>query len=117
MTITNIALNLSMNLILTNIKFEEYNMMLIILEVIVFVTEGIVAFLFKSVRWKGFIASICANSVSLGLGLLINNQVKNNQVFVYIAIAFGIAFLIEYVFLFWYEFSSSLDLKEKKDKQ
>lgn len=116
MTFTNIVLNLGMNLLLTSFEFEQYYTVLISLEIVVYITEGIIACCFKSVRWKGFIASICANTVSLGLGLIINNTVKDVQVFVYLSIAFGIAFLIEYAFLFWFEITLNSNAKKEKER-
>ncbi|MFA7134065.1 MAG: hypothetical protein WC122_03755 [archaeon] len=68
----NIALNLTMNMLLIFAFNDHYVTSLIIMEVLVFLIEGFIIFWFKNIRFKGFLISIGANSISLGIGLLFN---------------------------------------------
>lgn len=68
----NIALNLTMNMLLIFAFKDHYVTSLIIMEVLVFLIEGFIIFWFKNIRFKGFLISIGANSISLGIGLLFN---------------------------------------------
>jgi hypothetical protein len=68
----NIALNLTMNMLLIFAFNDHYVTSLIIMEVLAFLIEGFIIFWFKNIRFKGFLISIGANSISLGIGLLFN---------------------------------------------
>jgi len=68
----NIVLNLAMNVLLMFVFKDYYVASLIIMEILVFLSEGFIIFWFKNIRFKGFLISIGANSISLGIGLLFN---------------------------------------------
>lgn len=68
----NIVLNLAMNVLLMFVFKNYYVVSLIIMEILVFLSEGFIIFWFKNIRFKGFLISIGANSISLGVGLLFN---------------------------------------------
>ena len=68
----NIILNIAMNLLLVFAFKDYYVASLIIMEVLVFLIEGFIIFWFKNIRYKGFLISLGANAISLGIGLLFN---------------------------------------------
>ncbi len=98
----NIILNLTMNLLLIFVFKNYYVTSLIIMEVLVFLIEGFIIFWFKNIRFKGFLISIGANSISLGIGLLFN-QLRLFMIFpIGMLIILLSVFIIEFIFVVLY---------------
>ncbi len=98
----NIVLNITMNLLLIFVFKDHYVPSLIIMELLVFLIEGFIIFWFKNIRLKGFLISIGANSISLGIGLLFN-QFRLFMIFPsgMLIILLSI-FIIEFIFVILY---------------
>jgi hypothetical protein len=72
------------------------------MEVLVFLIEGFIIFWFKNIRFKGFLISIGANSISLGIGLLFN-QLRLFMIFpIGMLIILLSVFIIEFIFVVLY---------------
>jgi len=96
----NIALNLVMNLLLVYVFTYRYIVALAIMEVIVVLIEGFAIFWFKNIRYKGFLIALGANSVSLGIGLLLNQFHLLARFPIIMMILLVPLFLIEFAFIF-----------------
>ena len=111
MYVTNIILNLSMNITLYYIKdYSTYLTLLIIFEISVFVIEGFIYYLFTKKRlWYCFLASFTANICSFALGYLFNYyNIPHNQMWFFILTSiFVVLFSIELAY------SLFLFIKEK----
>ena len=71
--LSNIVLNPTMNLILGQISREYYYMSLTLFEIATILIEAIILFfLLKRKAIRSFLAALCANAVSLGVGIAIN---------------------------------------------
>jgi hypothetical protein len=102
----NIVLNITMNLLLIFVFKNHYVASLIIMELLVFLIEGFIIFWFKNIHYKGFLISLGANSISLGIGLLIN--------FFHLFAFFPIVMLIILLSVFIVEFTLILFYLVKK---
>lgn len=107
----NIILNIAMNLLLVFAFKDYYVASLIIMEVLVFLIEGFIIFWFKNIRYKGFLISLGANAISLGIGLLFN-YFRLSAIFpLGMLIILLTVFIVEFTFIFLFL------LKKSKKKE
>ena len=95
----NIALNVSMNLLLRYVFFRDYYLALIIMEVIVVIIEAFIIFWYQEIRYKGLYIALAANLASLGIGLALNQIPVLMSPNLMVIIIFLVLFIIETIMI------------------
>ncbi|MFA7700981.1 MAG: hypothetical protein WCX85_03820 [Bacilli bacterium] len=105
--VMNIVLNLLMNVLLIFVFNSHYAIALVIMEIIIFLSEGFIIFWFKNIRYKGFIIALGANLASLGIGLAFNHFRLLMSLPLIMSVILTIIFVIEFVLIFLHIINSS----------
>ncbi len=69
---TNIVTNISMNIILMNIKYQYMNQAIIIAEISVFILEALIYFMVTKKLKHALLLSLIANALSYSIGFIVS---------------------------------------------
>ena len=105
MSLANIILNVSMNLLsLLMTSVNNYRIFLIIYEIMTFIIEALILiYILKKKKTIGYLASFLANGASFGIGILMNNLAKETKITIILIVIFASIYSITFlVNLFFY---------------